>query len=152
MLQNGVHCTFIFTLFLELYFKSLQWDPSAVRLMEEVRELQEAPCWKINLICSHSIRVPFLAYKLFRLTFVPMRVCVLDDISIISKTCSFGERIEYTHSLYTYTYTFIHIIKVGDLSRGWPEVSLFNSHNTDIERRALLLSLDCSTLPLILTL
>ena len=40
--------------------------------------------------------------------------------------------------------------KVGDWSRGRPEGSLFNSYNT--EGRALLLSLDCSTLPSIRTL
>ena len=40
--------------------------------------------------------------------------------------------------------------KVGDLSWGWPEGSLFNSYYT--EERVLLHSLDCTTLPLILTL
>ena len=44
----------------------------------------------------------------------------------------------------------VFISKVGDLSRGWPEGSLFNSYYTEVKRRALLLSLDCSTLPLIL--
>ena len=38
--------------------------------------------------------------------------------------------------------------KVGDCSQGWPEGSLFNSYCTKV----LLLSLDCSTLPLIRTL
>ena len=42
--------------------------------------------------------------------------------------------------------------KVGDLSRGWPECSLFNSYYTEVLVRALLLSLDCPTLPLTLTL
>ena len=42
--------------------------------------------------------------------------------------------------------------KVGDLSRGWPEGSLLNSYYTEVLRRSLLLSLDCSTLPLIRTL
>ena len=42
--------------------------------------------------------------------------------------------------------------KVGDCSREWPEDSLFNSGNIEMSGRALLLSLDCSTLPLILTL
>ena len=40
--------------------------------------------------------------------------------------------------------------KVGGHSRGWPESSLFNSYYT--QGRALLLFLDCSTLPLIHTL
>ena len=42
--------------------------------------------------------------------------------------------------------------KVGDCSRGWPEGSIFNSYYTEMEGRALLLSLDCSILPLIRTL
>ena len=42
--------------------------------------------------------------------------------------------------------------KVGDRSRGRPEVSLFNSEYTEVSGRALLLSLDFSSLPLIHTL
>ena len=42
--------------------------------------------------------------------------------------------------------------KVGELNRGWFEGSLFNSYFTGVKGRALLLSLDCSTLPLIRTL
>ena len=42
--------------------------------------------------------------------------------------------------------------KVGDCSQGRPEGSLFNSYYTDVLGRALLLSLDCSTLPLIRTI
>ena len=42
--------------------------------------------------------------------------------------------------------------KVGNLSRGQPEGSLFNSYKIEVYGRALLLSLDCSTLPLIRTL
>ena len=42
--------------------------------------------------------------------------------------------------------------KVGNCSQGRPEGSLFNSYYTKAYRRALLLSLDCSTLPLIHTL
>ena len=38
---------------------------------------------------------------------------------------------------------------IGDCSRGRPESSLFNSYYTEVLGRALLLSLDCSTLPLI---
>ena len=41
---------------------------------------------------------------------------------------------------------------VGDLSQGRPEGSLFNSYYTEVSGRALLLSLDCSTLPSIHTL
>ena len=44
------------------------------------------------------------------------------------------------------------VSKVGDRSRGRPEVSLFNSEYTEVSGRALLLSLDFSTLPLIHTL
>ena len=39
-----------------------------------------------------------------------------------------------------------------DHSRGWPEGFLFNSYYTKVEGMVLLLSLDCSTLPLICTL
>ena len=39
---------------------------------------------------------------------------------------------------------------VGDQSRRWPEGSFFNSYYTNVLGRALLLSLDCSTLPLII--
>ena len=39
--------------------------------------------------------------------------------------------------------------KVGNLCRGWSEGSLFDSSYTKVQERALLLSLDCSTLPLI---
>ena len=39
--------------------------------------------------------------------------------------------------------------KDGDRCRGRPELSLFNSYYTDEYRRALLLSQDCPTLPLI---
>ena len=42
--------------------------------------------------------------------------------------------------------------KVGDCSQGWPEGSLFNSYFTEVYGRALLLSLDCPTLPSIYTL
>ena len=42
--------------------------------------------------------------------------------------------------------------KVGDLSRGWPEGSLFNNYYTEVEERVLLLSLIFSPLPLIRTL
>ena len=44
------------------------------------------------------------------------------------------------------------IIKVGDRSQGHPEGSFFNSYYTEVQGRALLLSLDCSNLPLIRTL
>ena len=42
--------------------------------------------------------------------------------------------------------------KVGNLSRGWPENSLFNSYYTEVLGRALLLFLDCFTLSLMPTL
>ena len=43
-------------------------------------------------------------------------------------------------------------ISVGDHSEGWPEGSLFISYNTEMLVSALLLSLDCFTLPSICTL
>ena len=46
----------------------------------------------------------------------------------------------------------IKLTVVGDLCRGWPEVSLFNSYFTEVLESALLFSLDCSTLSLIPTL
>ena len=47
---------------------------------------------------------------------------------------------------------YIIVSKVGDRSRGWPEGSPFHSYYTEVLGRALLHSLDCSTLPLICTL
>ena len=47
---------------------------------------------------------------------------------------------------------YIVKVKLATFSQGWPEVSLFNNYYTELEGRALLLSLDCSTLPLIRTL
>ena len=48
---------------------------------------------------------------------------------------------------------FIYIyIKVCDRSRGWREVTIFNSYFTEVYGRALPHSLDCSSLALILTL
>ena len=41
------------------------------------------------------------------------------------------------------------VSKVGNLSRGWPESSLFDSYYTEVWERVLLLYLDCSNLPLI---
>ena len=41
--------------------------------------------------------------------------------------------------------SYIVSCKVGDLSWGWPEGSLFNSYHTEMWRRVILLSLDCST-------
>ena len=59
----------------------------------------------------------------------------------------------YQYSLFICSInTLYHMSKVGDLSRWWPEGFLFNGYNTDIWGRALLHSLDCPTLPLILTL
>ena len=43
-------------------------------------------------------------------------------------------------------------VKLSPFSRGRPEGSLFNSYFTEVSGRVLLLSLDCSTLPLIRTL
>ena len=44
------------------------------------------------------------------------------------------------------------VSKVGNCSRGRPEGSLFNSYYTKVQRRTLLLFLDCSTLTSIYTL
>ena len=43
-------------------------------------------------------------------------------------------------------------VKLSPFSRGWPEGPIFNSYYTKMLGRVLLLSLDCSTLPLIHTL
>ena len=50
------------------------------------------------------------------------------------------------------SYLKAYCVFVGDLSRRRPEGSLFNSYNTEVLARVLLLSLDCSTLLLIRTL
>ena len=56
------------------------------------------------------------------------------------------------HSTRFQSYIYIYIGKVVDGSQGWPKGSLFNSYYSKVQGRALLLSLDCSTLPLIRTL
>ena len=61
-------------------------------------------------------------------------------------------RIAYTfHGSWT-GQNIYEVSKVGDRSQGRPEGSLFNSYYTEVWGRVLLLSLDCSTLPLICTL
>ena len=70
----------------------------------------------------------------------------------LKKTSLFDAHACFPHT-HTYIYIYIYIyILAGDRSWGWSEGSLFNSYNTKVERRALLLSLDCSTLPSICTL
>ena len=49
--------------------------------------------------------------------------------------------------LYIYIYS-----KVGDRSRGQLQDSFFNGYYTEVQGRALLLSLNCSMVPLIRTL
>ena len=44
---------------------------------------------------------------------------------------------------------YTKIKKVGYQSRGWPEGSLFNSYNTEVWGKALLLPLNFSTLPFV---
>ena len=60
----------------------------------------------------------------------------------------------WCHTFGVFCFICLHtlkpISKVGDLSRRWPENSLFNSYYTDVLERALLLPQDCATLPLIL--
>ena len=48
-------------------------------------------------------------------------------------------------SQYIYIYIYIYIYKVGDRSREQPKGSLFNSYYTKVKRKALLISLGCST-------
>ena len=59
--------------------------------------------------------------------------------------------------LFIYKYSKLYVCinkvsKVGDVSRGWPEGSLFDSYYTNVWGRALYLFQDWSTLPLIHTL
>ena len=55
--------------------------------------------------------------------------------------------------VYIYIYIYICVcVVVGDRSRWWPKGFLFNRYYTELYGRALLLPLDCSTLPLIRTL
>ena len=58
----------------------------------------------------------------------------------------FGEK-----ETYKYWWT-LEVSKVGELSRGWPAGSLFNSYHAEVLERVLLHFLDCSNLPLIITL
>ena len=43
----------------------------------------------------------------------------------------------FSLSLAIYIYIYIYISKVGDVSRGWPEVSLFNCYNARRERYSI---------------
>ena len=52
----------------------------------------------------------------------------------------------------TSTVFYSKVSEVGDLSQVQPKGSYFNSYYTEVYGRALLHSLDCFTLPLILTL
>ena len=70
-------------------------------------------------------------------------------LSIDSKLCLIHP---ISYSLFLSLPIYIYISKVGDLSRGWSEGSLFDSSFTEVYERVLLHSLDCSTLPLIVTL
>ena len=63
-----------------------------------------------------------------------------------------NEEYQVTSIDYDHPSSSISKSKVGDRSRGWSEGSLFHSYNTEVSGRALFLSLDCSTLPLIRTL
>ena len=49
--------------------------------------------------------------------------------------------------VYIYIYIYIFISKVADWGGGRPECSLFISYYTNVSRRALLVSLDCSIYP-----
>ena len=57
----------------------------------------------------------------------------------------------YFLKIHFQVFCLVSKIKLATFSRWWPEGSLFNSYYTEVERRSLLLSLDCSTLPLICT-
>ena len=59
--------------------------------------------------------------------------------------------ISILHFVYWHFY-IIELSKVGDRSRRLHEGFLFNSYNTKVYGRVLLLSLHCSTIPLIRTL
>ena len=48
--------------------------------------------------------------------------------------------------------TLFYLSKLANRSKGQLEGSLFNSYFTEVQERALLVSQDCSTLPLIRTL
>ena len=62
---------------------------------------------------------------------------------------SANKRLLFNQNNYLKSYK---VIKVVFLCRGWPEGSLFNSYYTKVWGRVLLLSQDCSTLPLICAL
>ena len=67
--------------------------------------------------------------------------------SMLYGWCDSGDCSSFTNSLPYIS----RKVKLSPFSRGWPEGSLFESYNTKVQERVLLLSLDCSTLPLIHT-
>ena len=64
----------------------------------------------------------------------------------------FGTFVDILKTMAPPNLLFINEIKVSDHSQGRSESSLLNSYYTKVQGRALLLSLDCSTLPLMYTL
>ena len=113
-------------------------------------EKRDAPSWYRKLIDFMSVRYltpepsSFSAQaKEFFLIFFYIYVIGYLECSILAKSDCI--------SAYVAAGKFAHNSKskVDDRSRGQPEGSLFNSYYTEVWGRALLLSLDCSTLPLI---
>ena len=68
-----------------------------------------------------------------------------------STSSSLGKTANWCQQTEIY-WAYFHSSKICDLSRGWPEGSIYNSYYTEVLGRTLLHSLDCSTLPLILSL
>ena len=111
-----------------------------------------------NCCCSCSfkpeiIKIGQSSYKMYSNNIVNFQ----ESMTILNnRTKKVWKLIEWTTHTHTHTHTHIYIYiyksKVGDHSWRWPEGFLFDSYYIKVERRALLLSLDCSTLPLIRTL
>ena len=100
------------------------------QLRDGVYNLQLMPNWSLNFFVY--------LYKFQRLSLIIF-------INSTLFRCSMPNSVAPRKKVY-------EVSKVGDLRRGLPEGSLFNSYYTEIYGRALLHSLDCSTLPLIFAL
>ena len=106
--------------------------------------------WSIlTNFCFHHFSICCISLKFHTSSFKPRCLYQWRD-SFSRKNPDWMTERWYDRSLYIYIYIYIGS-KVGDHSRGRPEGFLFESYDTEVKKRALLLSLVCSTLPLIRT-
>ena len=108
--------------------------------------------WHGNIKPTKEDILPFLIFFTYNL--------FIEHVHILSDNNEQHTKVRKNISFQTITFLWLPVLrrrivsksKVGNHSQGWPEGSLFNSYYTKVKEKALQLSLDCSTLPLIHTL